>query len=153
MNSSSNQPSNSASKSTAKIPVFERRTQKEREAQERRNKTGMKKYEGSCSFVCNDSWNPYSCSLMFERTRTNISVCSIRVRVRSSLEWGTYLSKVYRSSKRTLPTTSGWMSYWARNGIYWENLNTIMMMSDLRCWWQNHYVGYFFVLLVSFSMY
>ena len=135
-----NPSSNPASKNASKIHLFERRTQKEREAQERRNKAGMKIHECSCSFMCNYSWK-------------------IRVRVRSSLEWGTYLSKVYRSSKRTLPTTSGWMSYWARNGIYWENLNAIrwwqwcwwqryvgdfMMVTDLICWWQNHYVGSIF---------
>ena len=28
-----------------------------------------------------------------------------------------------------------------------------MMVTDLRCWWQNHYVADFFVMLVIFSIY
>ena len=28
-----------------------------------------------------------------------------------------------------------------------------MMVTDLRCWWQNHYVGDFFAMLVIFAMY
>ena len=28
-----------------------------------------------------------------------------------------------------------------------------MMVTDLRRWWQNHYVGEFFVMLVIFPMY
>ena len=28
-----------------------------------------------------------------------------------------------------------------------------MMMTDLRCWWQNHYVGDFFRYVGDFAMY
>ena len=33
-----------------------------------------------------------------------------------------------------------------------SDVGDFMMVTDFRCWWQNHHIGDFFVMLVMFSM-
>ena len=53
------------------------------------------------------------------------------------------------NSSRTWTNFEWWQWCW------WHRyLGDFMMVTDLRCWWQNHYVDdFFFVMLVIFSMY
>ena len=50
--------------------------------------------------------------------------------------------------KMTVMPSRGWQWCWWH--LY---VGDFMMMFEIRCWWQNHYVGYFFVMLMIFLMY
>ena len=34
-----------------------------------------------------------------------------------------------------------------------SDVGDFMMVTDFRCWWQNHYVGVFFVIMMIFAVY
>ena len=42
---------------------------------------------------------------------------------------------------------------WIADGVGDSDVGDFMMVTDFRCWWQNHYIGDFFVKLVILSMY